>query len=163
MRRIFSTVRRPHEPAFTVESLAMMATGAPVEHRGAGDDAVGRQLGVEVVRQRSVLDEASGVDEARDALAREELALLGVLLVVLGRAALLDAGEVFLQLLLGRHGREIHYPEGRQPARAIVLDRPGGGLAQAARPTHAALRSQRSRASASLRASSLGVFSRCLS
>ena len=31
MRRIFSTVRRPHEPAFTVESLAMMRDGAPVD------------------------------------------------------------------------------------------------------------------------------------
>src|SRR5262252_1466143 len=29
MRTIFSTVRAPHEPAFTVESLAMMATGRP--------------------------------------------------------------------------------------------------------------------------------------
>src|SRR5215467_16140380 len=29
MRRIFSTVRAPHEPAFTVESLAMTATGRP--------------------------------------------------------------------------------------------------------------------------------------
>src|SRR5580693_7888369 len=29
MRRIFSTVRFPHEPAFTVESFAMIATGRP--------------------------------------------------------------------------------------------------------------------------------------
>src|SRR5262249_13912550 len=29
MRRIFSTVRAPHDPAFTVESLAMTATGRP--------------------------------------------------------------------------------------------------------------------------------------
>src|SRR5258708_26010356 len=29
MRRIFSTVRRPHEPAFTVESFAMIATVRP--------------------------------------------------------------------------------------------------------------------------------------
>ncbi len=29
MRMIFSTVRAPHEPAFTVESFAMMATGRP--------------------------------------------------------------------------------------------------------------------------------------
>src|SRR5262245_59212363 len=29
MRRIFSTVRAPHDPAFTVESFAMIATGRP--------------------------------------------------------------------------------------------------------------------------------------
>src|SRR5437763_1052436 len=29
MRKIFSTVRRPHEPAFTVESFAMIATVRP--------------------------------------------------------------------------------------------------------------------------------------
>jgi hypothetical protein len=29
IRMIFSTVRAPHEPAFTVESLAMMATTRP--------------------------------------------------------------------------------------------------------------------------------------
>ena len=29
MRMIFSTVRAPHEPAFTVESFAMIATGRP--------------------------------------------------------------------------------------------------------------------------------------
>ena len=29
MRTIFSTVRSPHDPALTVESLAMIATGRP--------------------------------------------------------------------------------------------------------------------------------------
>ncbi len=29
MRMIFSTVRAPHDPAFTVESFAMSATGRP--------------------------------------------------------------------------------------------------------------------------------------
>ena len=35
MRRIFSTVRLPHEPAFTVESLAMIATRRPSTRRRA--------------------------------------------------------------------------------------------------------------------------------
>ena len=87
MRRIFSTVRLPHEPALTVESLAMIATGAPGDARRAGDHAVGGQLGGQAVGERRVLDERVRVDQQRDALAREELALLRVLLVVLRRAA----------------------------------------------------------------------------
>ena len=47
------------------------------------------------------------------------------------------------------------------PRRAATSE--GDRACQAARPTHAALRSQSSRASGSLRASSLAVFSRCLS
>ena len=86
-----------------VESFAMMATARPSTRPGPRDDAVRRQLGIDVVRERRVLDEAPRVDEARDALAREELALLGVLLVVLGRAPLLDAGERFVELLVDGH------------------------------------------------------------
>ena len=103
MRRIFSTVRLPHEPAFTVESLAMMATVRPSIVADAGDDAVGGQLGVEGVGERGVLDERARVDEPRDALAREELALLGVLLVVLGGAALLDLGGLPPDFTVARH------------------------------------------------------------
>ena len=87
MRRIFSTVRLPHEPALTVESLAITQTVRPSMRARAGDHAVGGELGIERVGERGVLDEAARVDEQRDPLAREELALLGVLLVVLGRAA----------------------------------------------------------------------------
>jgi hypothetical protein len=63
MRRIFSTVRLPHEPAFTVESFAMIATGGR-DARRAGDDAVGRELRIEVVRERRVLDERPGDQES---------------------------------------------------------------------------------------------------
>ena len=69
----------------------------------AGDHAVGGQLRVEPVRERAVLDEAALVEEKADALAGEELAGLGILLVVLGRPALLDARQLRLQLLVEGH------------------------------------------------------------
>ena len=69
-----------------------------------GDDAVGRELGVEAVGERRVLDEAPRVDQAGDAVADEELALLGVLLVVLGGPSGFDAGQRVFQLLIERHG-----------------------------------------------------------
>ena len=47
-RTIFSTVRAPHDPAFTVGSLATTHTGRPVDRADAGDDPVGGQ----VVRRR---------------------------------------------------------------------------------------------------------------
>ncbi len=68
-RRIFSTVRRPHEPAFTVGVVRHHAHRAAVDRPGAGDDAVGRQLGIQRVGERGVLDEAAVIDEQRDALA----------------------------------------------------------------------------------------------
>ena len=82
----------------------MRATARPAIVARAGDDAVGRKLRVEAVGQRGVLDEAPGVEQARDALAGEELALLGVLLVILGGPARFDAGQRVLQLLIERHG-----------------------------------------------------------
>ena len=57
MRRIFSTVRAPQLPAFTVESFAMRATVRPSILPEAGDDAVGGQLGVGGVGELPVLDE----------------------------------------------------------------------------------------------------------
>ncbi len=93
-----------------------------------GDDAVGRQLGIEVVGEGGVLRRSSPAStQAGDALAGEELALLGVLLVVLGRAPLLDAGEGLLQLLLGRHGRGIDTPlQGRKTSGAETVAIPPG-------------------------------------
>ena len=40
IRMIFSTVRAPHDPALTVESFAISATGRPSINRRPGDDAV---------------------------------------------------------------------------------------------------------------------------
>jgi hypothetical protein len=73
---------------------------AAVDHGEAGDHAVGGQLGIDRVGERRVLHERARVDELCDALAGEELAALGVLAVVLRRAALLDTGPRFLDPLL---------------------------------------------------------------
>ena len=104
MRRIFSTLRRPHEPAFTVESLAMSATirppivPVPVTTPSAGSS------GSRLLASAASSTKLPGVEQARDALAGEELALLGVLLVVLGGPSSFDAGQRVLQLLIERHG-----------------------------------------------------------
>ena len=100
-------MRRPHEPAFTVESFAMMHTvrpsivAVPVTTPSAGSSRV------EVVGERRVLDERPGIDELADAIAREELPALAVLLVVLRGAALFDAAQDFLQLGVCRHAPSI--------------------------------------------------------
>ena len=90
IRMIFSTVRAPHEPALTVESLAMRQTGRPSTRGPAGDDAVRRQTAGHDVGEEAILDEGTLVDQEADALPGEELALAGVGLVVLLRAAALD-------------------------------------------------------------------------
>ena len=56
-RTIFSTVRAPHEPAFTVGSLAMTQTGRPSTRPRPGDHAVGRQVGGQGVGEQAVLHE----------------------------------------------------------------------------------------------------------
>ena len=82
MRRIFSTVFGPHEPALTVGSLAISATVRPPIVAHPGDDAVGAEaLGLPVGEQR-VLGERALVEQPRDALAHRQLALLGGLLAV---------------------------------------------------------------------------------
>src|SRR5947209_2548802 len=91
MRRIFSTVRRPQEP--------------PGDPPDAGDDAVRRQLGIHRVRERAVLDEGVGVEQQPNALPREELAALRILLVVLGRPTLLDPRQLRRQFLVESHDR----------------------------------------------------------
>ena len=101
MRRIFSTVRRPHEPAFTVESLAMMQTvrpsivAVPVTTPSAGSS------GSRLFASAASSTNDPGIDELRDALAREELPGLGVLLVVLRGAALFDARQGFFERFFG--------------------------------------------------------------
>src|SRR6185503_18488222 len=71
----------------------------------AGDHPVGGELGVARVGELPVLEEAPGIEQELEALPGEELLLLGVLLVVLRRAALLDAGHELLGLLVERHPR----------------------------------------------------------
>ena len=111
---IFSTVLAPQDPALTVESLAISATGRPPTCRSAGDDAIGRQPVGRGVGEDPVLGEAAGIGEQRDALTREELASRLGCLVVFRRAALLDlgadarqvgvAGDLWLGLAAGPEG-----------------------------------------------------------
>ena len=71
-------------------------------------DATAEQAGelAERVRERGVFHEAAGVGQARDALAREQLALLRVLLMVLRGAASLGT------LTQRPNVRVIHIAEG---------------------------------------------------
>jgi len=55
MRRIFSTVFGPHDPAFTVGSLAISATGRPVDLTDAGHDSVGAKAVLLPVGQQRLL------------------------------------------------------------------------------------------------------------
>ncbi len=91
-RMIFSTVRAPHEPALTVESLAISATGRPSIVAVPGHDSVSGQVRGGHVGEHAVLDERPLVDQQPHPLAGEELALPGVGLVVLRRTAALDPG-----------------------------------------------------------------------
>src|SRR4051795_1854787 len=98
MRMIFSTVFGPHEPALTVGSLAMTATGRPAivpapglagggvaqprprpagDRPGAGDDAVGAEAVLLPVGEQGLLDERALVEQPGDAFAHGQLALLG--------------------------------------------------------------------------------------
>ena len=77
MRRIFSTVFGPQEPAFTVGSLAISATlRPPTSAMPVTTPSAPRPSCVPVGEQR-LLGERLGVDEPRDALAHRDLALLG--------------------------------------------------------------------------------------
>ena len=92
MRMIFSTVRAPQEPAFTVESLAISATGRPsMVAVPVTTPSAGRPLG-QHVGERAVLGEAARVDQQRDPLPGEQLALRGRLLVIPLGAARRDPG-----------------------------------------------------------------------
>ena len=81
-----------------------------IDGRRTGDHAVRRQVAGEHVGVDAVLDERPLVDEQPDPLAGEQLALLGVRVVVLGCTAGSDAvmqvGEVRMpRRILGRVGR----------------------------------------------------------
>ena len=87
MRRIFSTVFGPHEPALTVGSLAISATGRPSTSPTPVTTPSAPQPLLLPVGQQRLLGEAALVEQPRDPLAHRELALLRGLLVVALRAA----------------------------------------------------------------------------
>ena len=74
-RTIFSTVRAPHDPAFTMGSLATTTAGLTVDRAPTGHHAVRREAGGDGVGEEAVLDERSIVAEQRDALAGRQLPL----------------------------------------------------------------------------------------
>ena len=74
-RTIFSTVRAPHDPAFTVGSLAITHTGRPsMRPTPVTTPSAGRSSAV-VVGQQAVLDERAGVEQQRQPVAHEQLVL----------------------------------------------------------------------------------------
>ena len=84
---IFSTVRAPHEPAFTVGSLAITHTGRPsivpmpVTTPSAGRSSVGAKA---LASSPSSTNEPSSSSRAMP-VAHEQLVLRGQLLALLGR------------------------------------------------------------------------------
>ncbi len=82
IRTIFSTVRAPHDPAFTVGSLAMTQTGRPSTRPDPGHHAVGREVGLVGVGEEPVLDEGAGIDEECETLAHGQLLLFGQLVAI---------------------------------------------------------------------------------
>ena len=93
---IFSTVFGPHEPAFTVGSLAITATGRPaMRPRPVTTPSAPRPVALPVGQQR-LLGERAVVEQPRDALAHGQLALLARLVVV----ALGAAGQGAVQRLV---------------------------------------------------------------
>ena len=103
IRMIFSTVRAPHEPAFTVGSLAMTATGRPWTSPDAGDHAVRGEVAGQGVHQQALLGEPGAlVEEQREPLPDEELSLLGQPGPVALRAAGLGPADGGLDAVLGR-------------------------------------------------------------
>ena len=132
MRRIFSTVFGPHEPALTVGSLAISATGRPSIVPTPGHDAVGAEPVLLPVGEQRLLGEGALVEQQRDALAHRQLALLERLLAV----ALGAAGE---RALGARSARA--RSAGASAARAHRGSSRGGG-GGAARPAGVAARLQ---------------------
>ena len=62
-----------HHHLDILTSFAMRATGLRRWSRFRGDDAVGRELSVEMIGERCVFEEGADIHEAVDAIAREEL------------------------------------------------------------------------------------------
>ena len=94
-RTIFSTVRAPHDPAFTVGVVGHHAHRPALDGADPGDHAVGRQVAGERVGEERVLDERAVVEEQREAVAHEQLPLaleLGALLLEVALAGPLGGG-----------------------------------------------------------------------
>ena len=87
MRRIFSTVFGPQDPALTVGSLAMSATRRPPIVAMPVTTPSAPRPSCSQLASSALLGEGVGVDQPLDPLADRELALLGGLLVVALRAA----------------------------------------------------------------------------
>ena len=87
IRMIFSTVRAPQEPAFTVGSLAIRRRRPAVDRAAAGDHAVGRQTVGQGVGEQAVLDERAVVEEQGDPVADEELVRAASLAAARGEGA----------------------------------------------------------------------------
>jgi hypothetical protein len=108
---------RPHEPALTVESLAMMATARPDDlRRVPGDDAVGGSSGSRALASAASSTNEPASSEARDPLAREELPGLGVLLVVLGRAPRSTRASVSVSFFVEGRRRDLELCSRGAPA-----------------------------------------------
>ena len=87
MRRIFSTVFGPQEPALTVGSLAISATRRPSIVARPVTTPSAPSPSWSQLASSALLGEGARVDQPLDPLAHRQLALLGGLLVVALRAA----------------------------------------------------------------------------
>ena len=107
MRRIFSTVFAPQEPAFTVGSLAISATLRPPDQGEAGDHPVSAEpLGVPVGEQRLLGERLGSTSRATRS-----------------RTGILPCSAVFSVMALrpaGQRGRQRHvrnrFPPWSQPS-----------------------------------------------
>ena len=88
MRRIFSTVFGPQEPALTAGSFAINATGRPADRPHPGDNPIGPEALLLPVGEQPLLGERVGVEQPRDPLPDRQLLLLRDLLAMSLRAAL---------------------------------------------------------------------------
>ena len=73
-RTIFSTVRAPHEPAFTRPVVGDDERRTPLDEPLSGDHSVGGQALGKGVGQCAVLDERALVEQQSDPLARRQVA-----------------------------------------------------------------------------------------
>ena len=121
---IFSTVFGPHEPAFTVGSFAISATGRPPTVAMPVTTPSAPKPSCSQFASSASSTNESGVDEPRDALAHGQLALVTRLLVVALGPAPARAVERVLQV---RHGAGTYQRAARsceRSARRISCSRP---------------------------------------
>jgi hypothetical protein len=105
-RPLLTTLSSLIAPPFTVASLAVIRHSTPDTTPMPPDDArAGRVAADLVARERCDLEEVAAlVEQTIDALARQELACLGVAVVVLGAPARSRLGERRIEL---REAREV--------------------------------------------------------